>query len=119
MPGPVPAPYTDRARIEAALAGDEGAVRQLVDELGPVIQARVARALLRRASGRSVRQEVEDLTQEVFASLFEDDGRILRAWDETRGLSLKNFVGLVAGRQATSILRSGRTTPWRDDPADP
>lgn len=106
-------------RVRSALAGDADAVRWLVDTLTPVIQARVARALLRRAhaaGARCSRQEVEDLTQEVFVSLFEADGKILLAWEPERGMSLANFVGLVAERQAASILRSGRRSPWTEDP---
>jgi RNA polymerase sigma-70 factor (ECF subfamily) len=110
---------SDTALIEAALGGDERAMRRLVDDLAPVIQARVAKVLLRGAGGRGIRPDVEDLTQEIFASLFDDAGKILRAWQPERGLSLRNFVGLVATRQATSIVRSGRTNPWRDDPATP
>ena len=37
-------------------------------------------------------QEVKDMTQAVFLSLFEDDGKALRAWDPTRGSPLESFV---------------------------
>lgn len=86
----------------------------------PVVQARVVRILVQRrgGSGRDVRQEVEDLVQEVFAALFEDDGRVLRAWDPARGLSLASFCGLVAEREAASILRSGRRSPWTESATD-
>ncbi len=88
--------------------------------LTPVVQARVARGLLlrrqRAAAGRDVRQEVEDFTQEVFLALFDDDGRVLRSWNPERGLSLLNFVGLVAERQTVSILRNGKRSPWKEDP---
>ena len=106
--------------VEQALAGRADRIRTLVDALTPVIQARVARGLLRRggARGRDARQEVEDMTQEVFLSLFDDDGHALRAWVPARGLSLANFVGLVAERQVSSILRSGRRSPWTEDPTD-
>lgn len=82
----------------------------------PVVQARVSRTLVRRrgGSGRDARQEVEDLAQDVFAALFADDGRVLRAWDAARGLTLASFCGLVAEREAASILRSGRRSPWTD-----
>jgi DNA-directed RNA polymerase specialized sigma24 family protein len=92
----------------------------LIAQLVPIVEARVARVLVRRrgGSGRDARQEVEDLAQEVFLVLFDDGARILRAWDPTRGLSLDNFVGLVAERQAASILRSGRRSPWTDAPAE-
>jgi RNA polymerase sigma factor (sigma-70 family) len=106
--------------VAQALAGDEPALRRLVALLTPVIQSRVARGLLRwrtgAASGRDVRQEVEDLTQEIFLHLFADDGKVLRAWQPERGLTLANFVGLVAERQTASVLRSGRRSPWKEDP---
>jgi RNA polymerase sigma factor (sigma-70 family) len=108
-----------RSLVELALGGDVGSVRRLIAALTPVIQARVARTLLRRRAagrGREIRQEIEDLTQEVFVALFEHDGRILRAWDPDKGLSLQNFAGLVAERQVASILRSGRRSPWTEDP---
>lgn len=106
--------------LRAALAGDEAALACLVQGLTPVIQSRVARCLLLRragpAAGRDIRQEVEDLAQEVFLVLFADGGKVLRSWQPERGLSLPNFVGLVAERQAASILRSGKRSPWKEDP---
>lgn len=99
---------------------DERALGDFVRRMTPVVQARVARKLLsfrdRSAAGRDVRQEVEDLTQEVFLALFADDARVLRSWQPERGLSLANFVGLVAERLAVSILRSPRRSPWSGDP---
>jgi len=107
------------ALVQQALGGDAGAVRALVDRLSPVIQARVARSLFRRAplaAGRNVRQEVEDFTQEVMVSLFAEGGRALRSWDPGRGLSLHNFVGFLAERQIASILRTAKRSPWTEDP---
>jgi len=107
----------ERERVSSALAGEAAAVEWLVALLSPVIQARVARALMRRAGGgRSTRQEVEDLTQEVFLALFDNGGKVLRSWEPDRGMSLTNFVGLVAEREVASILRSGRRSPWTEDP---
>src|SRR4051794_5316415 len=82
----------------------------------PVVQARVARTLVRRrgGSGRDARQEVEDLAQDVFAALFADGGKVLRLWDPARGLTLASWCGLVAEREAASILRSGRRSPWTE-----
>jgi RNA polymerase sigma factor (sigma-70 family) len=108
---------SDPELIRAALEGDRRAIDDLVDRLTPVVQARVARLLLSRAGARGldVRAQVEDLTQEVFLSLFDDDGRVLASWDPERGLSLENFVGLVAHRQTVSLLRSGVTSPFTED----
>jgi RNA polymerase sigma-70 factor (ECF subfamily) len=43
---------------------------------------------------------------------------VLRTWQPARGLSLENFVGLVAERQVASILRTGKRSPWTEDPTD-
>lgn len=87
--------------------------------LTPVIQARVARVALGRglaAGPNGVHAQVEDLTQEVFLALFAERGRVLASWRPDRGLSLENFVGLVARRRALSILRTGRAAPWCAEP---
>jgi RNA polymerase sigma-70 factor, ECF subfamily len=106
--------------LRSALAGDEPALNRLVGKLTPVIQIRVARVLFRwrtgTAAGRDVRQEVEDLTQDVFLTLFADDWKVLRSWEPERGMSLLNFVGFVAKRQTLSTLRSGKRSPWKEDP---
>ena len=118
--------HPDIQRIQTALAGsaDPGsatAIAELVDELSPVVQQRVARALLmggRRSQGQ-LRAEVEDLCQEVLLALFANDGRVLRDWDPERGMSLKGFVGLVAQRQVLSLLRSRQRSPLSAVPTDP
>jgi RNA polymerase sigma-70 factor, ECF subfamily len=114
--------------VRRALAGEPAAQTQLVALLTPVIQARVARTLWARRSllraGRTVREEVEDLSQDTFLALFDRDARVLRRWQPERGLSLENFVGLVAERLTLSFLRSGRRNPqqeirWMDDEPEP
>jgi len=106
--------------VDKALAGDEPALRRLVAVLTPVIQARVARSLLLwrtgTAAGRDVRQEVDDLTQEIFLLLFAENSKVLRSWQPERGLTLLNFVGLVTERRTASFLRTGRRNPWQEDP---
>jgi RNA polymerase sigma-70 factor (ECF subfamily) len=106
--------------VQRALAGEARALRELAELLSPVIQARVARVLASapRRSARSIREEVLDFTQEVFVALFAERGRVLRGWDPERGSSLKNFVGIVAERQATVMLRSGLRDPFRDEPRE-
>jgi RNA polymerase sigma-70 factor (ECF subfamily) len=109
----------DRELVNAAIAGDRAAVQRLVARLTPVIQARVARCVLRyRPRGGHVRQDVDDLSQDVFLRLFEDGGRVLQTWDPGRGLSLENFAGLVAERLSISSLRTGKRNPWREDAAE-
>ncbi|MCU0664162.1 MAG: hypothetical protein MUC50_17770 [Myxococcota bacterium] len=105
--------------LELALAGDRRALHAFVLAMTPVVKARVVRVLMRKrgyASGRDIGQEHADMCQEVFISLFSNGGAMLRAWDASRGLSLENFVGLVAERQVLSILRTGKRSPWTEDP---
>ena len=107
--------------LSRAIRGDDGAVRLLVKALSPIVQVRVGRALMRHRkamSAQQVRQETEDLCQETFALLFADQARVLRGWDEHKGLSLQNFVGLIAERVAFSWLRTGRKNAWRELPME-
>lgn len=108
-----------QAILKRALEGDQAALRSLINAITPVIQKRVARALLKYrqgpSAGRDVHQEVQDLSQKVFLYLFAKDARVLRRWDPERGLSLLNYIGLVAEFRAMGILR-GRRSPWIDEP---
>jgi RNA polymerase sigma factor (sigma-70 family) len=109
----------DLELVNAALARDPTACRALIAQLAPVVRQRVSKMLLQSA-GRSGRTpspaDVDDLAHDVFVVLFDREGRVLKAWDPTRGLSLRNFVGLVAQREASAILRSGRRSAWAEDP---
>lgn len=105
--------------VDRALDGDPSAQRTLVAELTPAIQWSVAKMLRRwrtgTAAGRDLRQEVEDMVQEVFVELFERDGRTLRRWDPGR-LPLDGFVSYVARIRTAEVLRS-RRSPWRERPS--
>jgi RNA polymerase sigma-70 factor (ECF subfamily) len=106
------------ALIHRAAAREREAVQLLVQQLTPVIQARAARALLRRqaaAGGRDSRQELTDFTQHVFMVLFADGGRVLLQWRPDGGASFVNFIGMVAEREIASILRSRRRSPWGEE----
>lgn len=102
--------------LARSLARKPAAVEQLARRLYPIVQARVARVLWRRAPRRVLVEEVEDLSQDVFAFLFEADASALRSWQPDRGLGLESFVGLLAERRAISILRSGRQSGFAEDP---
>jgi RNA polymerase sigma-70 factor (ECF subfamily) len=107
----------ERRLLASALGGDEAALVELARMLTPPIQVRVARALMRRSGARgrgASRAELDDLVQEVFVRLFAHGARVLRAWDPARGLSLVNFVGLVAEREVSNVFQSNRRAPWSD-----
>ena len=120
-----------REVLELAFSGEEEALEELVARLTPVIVRRVVRSMVR--SGRSqdaTRDLVRDLTQDVFLDLFANDAWALRGWRPERGLSLENFVGLVAERRtfrrlerdyARPDLRREREEdpPWPSPAVDP
>lgn len=110
------------AQVRQAIAGDPVALRALFNEILPVVQlsagAAVRRALPRSMRG-NVRQELEDLTQEILCALFDNDGRRLLQWDPTRGLSFTRYVELVSKSIVFSIMRSRRRSPWTAEPVEP
>jgi RNA polymerase sigma factor (sigma-70 family) len=101
--------------VRRAIAREPAAVHALVTVLRPTIQVRVARALVRSTRARrSAAQEIEDMVQEVFLALFDQDAKALRAWDPARAV-LPAFVSMIAEHQVASIMRSGRRRPYRDE----
>ncbi|MCA9546712.1 MAG: sigma-70 family RNA polymerase sigma factor, partial [Myxococcales bacterium] len=88
----------DELLIRKALNGHGGALRALTQRVLPVVRSRAA-AYLRRRGGRLGAQDVDDLTQEIWLSLLEQDGRLLRAYDHSRGKSLEGYVGMVCRRE--------------------
>jgi len=110
----------DSALLSRALAGEREATAALVRRLRPPIQAELAHLLMRvaPAQGRSARQELEDLVQDVFIALFDRDAKLLTSWDPSRGRSLESYVRLVARSRALDVLRSRRRSPWQAEPMD-
>lgn len=105
--------------VDRALKGDAERMDALVAALAPVVHTRAARAMLRRkqqSRGRDLRTDLEDLVQEVFAALFAREGRALRQWDPSRGLSFAGFVGFLAEREVGMLMRTGKRNPWTEDP---
>ncbi len=89
--------------VEDALLGWRSAQEELVGRLLPVVRSGVAKACFGPAA------EVEDLVQEVWLALFEDEGARLEAFDPSRGGGLEAFVSVVAGRVARQRVRERRT----------
>ncbi|MBV1861631.1 MAG: sigma-70 family RNA polymerase sigma factor [Nannocystaceae bacterium] len=56
----------------------------------------------------------EDIVQDVMLKLFAEGGRVLRAWDPERGLSLRGFLRRVVRFHVLQLFRSSAKNPWRD-----
>jgi len=107
--------------LAGAIGGDSAAVRDLVAGLGPVIRARLRRRLCRNPAGVvCLGQNVEELVQQTFLELFARDAALLRRYDAERGMSLLNYVGQIAEREAGRFLRARGTEKRRgEELADP
>ncbi|MCH9687217.1 MAG: sigma-70 family RNA polymerase sigma factor [Deltaproteobacteria bacterium] len=109
-----------RRLVRAALEGDRGATRELVARLRPAIQAELAHLLVqyKPGRGRSARQELADLVQDVFVALWAHEGKLLQRWEPERGRALESYVRLVARSRALDILRSRKRMPWQEEPTE-
>ena len=107
----------DVTLVRRALDGDVAAGRCLVRRITPTLRHRVCRTLAGFCRARHFdRCEVHDLTQQLLLLLFDNRGAVLSSWDPVRGLSLENFVGLVAEREVRAILGSGKRSAWAETP---
>jgi len=93
--------------LPGAVAGDPTAVRDLIHTLGPVIRARVRRGLYRNPETTScLAQDVDEVVQQTLLELFARDAHLLRNYDAERGMSLPNYVGQIATREAGRFVRA-------------
>ncbi len=86
------------------IRGDRNAARSMLRRLTPVIQSRVRSTLRRRSSSLSP----DDVVQEVWVTLMQDDKRLLRRYDPARGSSLEGYVGGIADRVTSDAVRRSR-----------
>lgn len=63
---------------------------------------------------RSPASLCEDVVQDVMLKLFAERGRVLRAWDPDRGLTLRGFLRRVVRFHVLQLFRSSVKNPWRD-----
>ena len=104
--------------VNQAIAGERFAIRRLIRLLTPVIQSSVAHVLTRTNSdfsNRNIHSEVADYCQDIFMILFKSDSKILRSWDQKKGMSLNSFISLIAKRRVISALRQNQVTLRLDD----
>lgn len=89
--------------IVEAIGGSPSAFEQLYDRYADKVRYAVARAALRR--GRT--QEIDELTQEVWCRMLDDDRRLLRHYDPKRG-RFAPFISMVAYQQALLVTRQSQ-----------
>jgi RNA polymerase sigma-70 factor (ECF subfamily) len=87
------APWAEKVLVDRLVGGDETALTDLYDRYGRFVYGLAVRTLVDR-------QAAEDVTQEVFVSLWEHPERI----DLRRG-TLRGFLGTLAHRRAVDAVR--------------
>lgn len=105
--------------IRRSLAGPPEQRRGLADWLLAAVDREV-RIILKPIAlryRRNLRDEAEDLSQDVLLQLFHDGGRVLLSWDPARGMQLRSFLSLVVRRYIYRRFRGFRGNPWSSDPA--
>ncbi len=85
--------------MRLALAGRGAAMRTLTRRLLPVVRGRVRGYFARRGGRPLGGRDADDLVQDVWEALVRDQGRLLRAYDPTRGKTLEGYVGMVCRRE--------------------
>jgi hypothetical protein len=101
--------------VREAIAGDRGALHELLELITPAVKASISHAVRRQlpsALRRSASDEVEALTRDILLKLFADQGKRLLLWDPGEGLPLVRYVELRSRPIAVSVLRSRQRTPW-------
>jgi len=110
----------DTELIRRSISGQPDATKELVARATPIIRARVTRVLFKlKGSFQPFEELRRDLTQDVLCSLFVDGQGALLEWAPSRGLSLANFVGLIAARKAVSQLRGKSSYPIAAELCEP
>jgi len=98
----------DQALIARCLSGSRDAMELLVRSLSNSVYRSIQYAL-RTKDIKYSNEDLEDLHNSVFLSLFEDDCRKLRQYKGENGCSLATWIRLITVRTVIDYLRKTRT----------
>src|SRR5207302_3862860 len=101
--------HAERLLVDQCLSNVEAAWTELVDRYAPILRHVLSRTL---AIGHRDRGRVDDLLQDLWLALMNDDCRQLRKFDEHRG-SLQVFLVLQAREQARRLHRQPHLVIYR------
>ena len=101
--------------LRACIRGDAGARKRLVEEYSGIVSYGVS-VIFQQFGRPSRREEIEDLCQDVFLALFDQDARKLRQYQGRNGCSLASWIRVVANRLTIDRLRREGRTISLDDP---
>lgn len=96
--------------IRGAIEGSRPDFERLYHQYADKVRYVVARAAIRR--GR--RRDIDELNQEVWCRLLDNDRRLLRRYDHQRG-PFATFIGMVAYQQALIVVKQAQRRTARVD----
>lgn len=94
----------DHALLELCLGGDSLAMSTFVARYDRYIRTIVGRTV-RKYTSDADSSVIDDLCQEVFVCLFENDGRRLRLFEGRNGCPLRAWLRVIAMRSTISRMR--------------
>ncbi|MEW6273083.1 MAG: sigma-70 family RNA polymerase sigma factor [Thermodesulfobacteriota bacterium] len=101
--------------LQGCIRGDVDARRRLVAEYSGIVSYGVS-VIFQQFGRPSRREEIEDICQDVFLALFDQDARKLRQYQGRNGCSLASWLRVVANRLTIDRLRREGRTVSLDDP---
>ncbi|MGE0707325.1 MAG: RNA polymerase sigma factor [Planctomycetota bacterium] len=111
----------DRALVDALLASEPGSWELFVERYGGFVASVVTKLL--RARGQPLGADVDDVAENVFVMLLEQDGRLLQNYDPRYKLSA--YLGVIARTAVHRHLRRQKVKAdlpdemWGESLADP
>jgi len=101
--------------LQGCIRGDADARRRLVAEYTGIVSYGVS-VIFQQFGRPSRKEEIEDICQDVFLALFDQDARKLRQYQGRNGCSLASWLRVVANRLTIDRLRREGRTVSLDDP---
>ncbi len=104
--------------LAACIDGERRALDAFVSRYSRLVWFHVNNTL-RRLRGRLDTERTDDLYQQVFVTLLEDDRRRLRLYRPDKGCSVASWIRIITIRTVINILRRDRHTVSLDDASRP
>lgn len=106
-----------RQFIECALAGQSGPAYVLAKHIVACIDRHVRKVLLRNTACRN-RDLADEFVHDVVVYVYDNDAKLLRNWDESRGASFDYYLGLITRNLVIRRLKQFRGNPACLTPVD-
>lgn len=106
-----------RQLIDRALAGNAGSARVLAKHIVTCSDRHVRKVLVRNTACRN-RDLANELVHDVVVYIYDNDAKLLRNWNESRGASFEYYLGLITRNLVVRRLMQFRGNPASFTPVD-